>query len=137
MKSLIEKIIRLRNPAFSFDPALNTTMLLQSVLTHFMSLIRSMKMIFKGRRSKGMLLGRNVRFQYTGKIQWGKFLRLGDQVFISALGKSGIRFGNNVSIGAFSRVVVSTSMNHIGEGIELGNNVGIGEFAYLGGGGGL
>jgi acetyltransferase-like isoleucine patch superfamily enzyme len=53
------------------------------------------------------------------------------------MGKQGISFGNNVGIGAYSRVVVSTTLNHLGESIRIGNNVGIGEFAYLGGAGGL
>jgi acetyltransferase-like isoleucine patch superfamily enzyme len=34
-------------------------------------------------------------------------------------------------------VVVSTSLNQLGEFIKIGDNVGIGEFAYLGGAGGL
>ncbi|MGK0384074.1 MAG: acetyltransferase-like isoleucine patch superfamily enzyme [Bacteroidia bacterium] len=68
---------------------------------------------------------------------FGKFLKLGDQVLLSGLGQEGIALGNNVSIGDFSRVVVSTSFNNIGKFIRIGNNVGIGEYAYLGGAGGL
>ena len=62
---------------------------------------------------------------------------MGNDVSISALGKEGVFFGNNVGIGDFSRVIVSTSLNDIGSYIKIGNNVGIGEFAYLGGAGGL
>jgi len=83
------------------------------------------------------MLGKGVTFFNSSKIKWGKFLRLGNQVYVSALSKNGIQFGNNVSIGAFSRVIVSTSLNDIGNKIVIGNNVGIGEFAYLGGAGGL
>ena len=57
-------------------------------------------------------------------------------MYLSGLGKEGISLGDNVSIGAYSRIVVSTSLNNIGKGIKIGNNVGIGEFAYLGGAGG-
>jgi len=64
-------------------------------------------------------------------------MKLGDQVFLSALGSEGITFGDNVGIGAYSRVIVSTSLNQIGTNIRIGNNVGIGEYAYLGGAGGL
>ncbi|MGV7105236.1 acyltransferase [Flavobacterium sp. U410] len=84
-----------------------------------------------------MMLGKSVNFFYLSKISWGRFLRLGNQVVVSALSKNGIRFGNNVSIGAFSRVIVSTSLNNLGNKIVIGDNVGIGEYAYLGGGGGL
>jgi acetyltransferase-like isoleucine patch superfamily enzyme len=42
-----------------------------------------------------------------------------------------------VGIGAYSRIIISTSFNNMGKYIVIGNNVGMGEFAYLGGGGGL
>jgi len=86
---------------------------------------------------KGAVLGPRVHFFNPSKIYFGKFMKLGREVRLSALGKEGIHIGNNVSLGDYSRVIVSTSFNHLGEYIKIGNNVGIGEFAYLGGGGGL
>lgn len=83
------------------------------------------------------ILGSHVKFFNSSKIKFGKYLKLGDHVYISALGKEGVFFGNNVGIGAYSRVVVSTTFDNPGKYIKIGNNVGIGEFAYLGGGGGL
>jgi acetyltransferase-like isoleucine patch superfamily enzyme len=137
MKKLIVKIIQLRNPIFKFDEALNTAALLQFIFIQTCGLIRGFKVVFCCRKPKGMLLGKGVTFFNISKIKWGKFLRLGNQVYVSALSKNGIHFGHNVSIGAFSRVIVSTSLNNIGNKIVIGNNVGIGEFAYLGGAGGL
>lgn len=137
MKKLLEKIIKIRNPHFAFDEALNSFALMQFVWIQFCSLIRGLKVLIFLRNPKGMLLGKNVSFFNLPKITYGKFLRLGNQVAVSALSKNGIHFGNNVSIGAFSRVIVSTSLNDIGDKISIGNNVGIGEFAYLGGAGGL
>jgi acetyltransferase-like isoleucine patch superfamily enzyme len=137
MKKLIVKIIQLRNPIFKFDEALNTVALLQFIFIQTCGLIRGFKVVFCCRKPKGMLLGKGVTFFNISKIKWGKFLRLGNQVYVSALSKNGIHFGHNVSIGAFSRVIVSTSLNNIGNKIVIGNNVGIGEFAYLGGAGGL
>jgi acetyltransferase-like isoleucine patch superfamily enzyme len=82
-------------------------------------------------------MGRGVRFFNLPKIHWGKYVRLGDHVLISALGTRGVLLGDAVGIGAFSRLVVSTSMTNPGSFICIGNNVGIGEYAYLGGAGGL
>lgn len=100
-------------------------------------LCRGTKLLLRGRFPKWMLLGRNVRFRYLSRIQFGKMLKAGDNVLFSALGKRGISLGNNVSIGSYSQVVVSTTLNNPGDGIYIGDRVGIGEFAYLGGGGGL
>lgn len=137
MKKLILKIIRLRNPNFLFDESLNTSALIQFIWIQICSLLRGCTVLFLFRNPKGMLLGKGVSFFNTSKIKWGKFLRLGNQVFLSALSKNGIQFGDNVSIGAYSRIIVSTSLHNIGNKITIGNNVGIGEFAYLGGAGGL
>lgn len=137
MKTLIEKIIKARNPNFAFDKELNSFALFQFILIQCISLVRGLKLIFFFKRPSAMLLGKGVRFFNLPYITWGNFLKLGDHVYISALGKKGVSFGDNVGIGAYSRIVLSTSLNQLGEYIKIGNNVGIGEFAYLGGAGGL
>jgi acetyltransferase-like isoleucine patch superfamily enzyme len=137
MKAIIQSIIQLRNPNFKFDNDLNNRALLQFIWVQVTSLIRGCKVLLFLKNPKGLLLGKGVVFFNISKINYGNFLRLGDHVYVSALSKKGIFFGDNVSIGAFSRIIVSTSLNDIGNKIHIGNNVGIGEFAYLGGAGGL
>ena len=137
MKKLFERIIRLRNPSFSFDHALNTMALIQFVLQQLISISRGTRMILYGRNPKGMMLGAGASFFNVSKVHWGRFLRLGTHVHVSGLARHGVYFGDHVSIGAFSRVTVSTSFNNIGQFIKIGNNVGIGEYSYLGGAGGL
>jgi acetyltransferase-like isoleucine patch superfamily enzyme len=137
MKKAIEMVIRLRNPSFHFDPELNNTSLLQFVWIQVWNMVRALRLLIYFRSPKWAMFGPGVRLFNLPGISWGKFLKLGKQVYISALGKEGISFGNNVGIGAYSSIVVSTSMNNLGKHIRIGNNVGIGEYAYLGGAGGL
>jgi acetyltransferase-like isoleucine patch superfamily enzyme len=137
MKKIIEKIIQLRNPKFKLDETITGVILIQFVWIQISCLGRGLRMLFFFKRPKGMLLGKEVSFFNITKIKYGKFLRIGSYSYISALSKNGIAFGNNVSIGAYSRIIVSTSLTTIGDRIIIGNNVGIGEFAYLGGAGGL
>ncbi len=137
MKTIIEKIIKARNPRFSFDKDLNAFAFYQFMLVQTLSLLRGLKLMLFLKRPSAMLLGKHVTFFNLPHITWGDFLKLGDHVYISALGKKGVSFGHNVGIGAYSRIVLSTSLNQLGEYIKIGNNVGIGEFAYLGGAGGL
>jgi acetyltransferase-like isoleucine patch superfamily enzyme len=137
MIKTIEKIVKLRNPQFHFDPALSSAALIQFCWIQVISLVRGLRFLLYFKNPKGALLGKGVSFFNAGAISFGKFLKLGNYVYVSALGKNGVRFGNNVGIGAYSRIVISTSLNNLGEGIKIGNNVGIGEFAYLGGAGGL
>lgn len=137
MKTLLQKLIRLRNPNFKFDDNLDTLALIQFFWIQGLAIIRGLFVFFYFKKTKGLMLGKAVTFFNVSKIHWGRFLRLGNYVAISALGKNGIWFGDNVSIGAFSRIIISTSLNNLGDRIIIGNNVGIGEFAYLGGAGGL
>jgi acetyltransferase-like isoleucine patch superfamily enzyme len=137
MKKIIEQAIRWRNPNFYFDAAIDSKTLVSFIWVQLWSLIRGLKWILHFKSPKMSLLGRRVKFFNARKITFGKFLKLADHVYLSALGKHGISIGNNVSIGAYSRLIVSTSLNNLGEFIKIGDNVGIGEFAYLGGAGGL
>lgn len=137
MKTLIQKIVRLRNPHFTLDESLRSADLIQFVWQQLVALLRGGCLWFSLRNPRGMLRGARVQFHYRHRITWGRFLKIGNDVLFSALGRNGIHLGNHVSIGAFSRVIVSTSLNHIGSHIRLGDHVGIGEYAYLGGAGGL
>ncbi len=137
MKRLLEKLVQQRNPAFKMDEHVTTYVLMQFAWQQLWAEMRGAMLLLYGRNPQWMLRGRAVRFFNLPNIKWGRMLKLGDYVYLSALGKNGIALGHHVSIGSFSRLVVSTSLNHVGEHIVLGNNVGIGEYAYLGGGGGL
>lgn len=137
MKNLIEHIIRLRNPNFRFDPALSGYMLWQFTFIQMVRMIRAWRVLLMLKNPNGAAFGPGVHFFNLPGIHWGRFLKLGNHVYISALGHGDVEIGNNVGIGDFSRIVISTSLNQLGEFISIGDNVGIGEFAYLGGAGGL
>jgi acetyltransferase-like isoleucine patch superfamily enzyme len=137
MKNILLYFIRKRNPDFVIDNAIRSRFLLGYLLSLAIKVIRGNKLFFKGRNPKGMIISSGVNITYLSKIQWGKFLKLGRNVSLSGLGKEGITFGDNVSIGDNSQIIVATTLQNIGKGIHIGHHVGIGEFAYLGGAGGL
>ncbi|RZK53405.1 MAG: acyltransferase [Hymenobacter sp.] len=137
MKSLLESFVRRRNPHFALHPAVSTGILLSFGLRTAQGLLRGSRLWLRGRASGGAMLGAGVRFQHLGRIRFGKWLKVGDYARFSGLGAGGLTLGDSVSIGAFSQVIVSTSLAEPGQYIKLGSRVGIGEFAYLGGGGGL
>jgi acetyltransferase-like isoleucine patch superfamily enzyme len=137
MKTIIQYIVQKRNPAFQFDTAIDNRIITQFIMNQTIALLRGLKIILKGKNPKGLLIGQKTKWLASGRIKFGTFLKLGDNVTLSGLGREGLTIGNNVGIGSYSQVIVSTSLNNIGKGIKIGNNVGIGEFAYLGGAGGL
>lgn len=137
MKSLIENVIRRRNANFRFDEKVTQYVLWQFVRQQAMALFRGAWVLLAWRNPKWMLRGRGVRLFNVPNMRWGAYLKLGDHVTLSAMGKGQLHLGSYVSIGSFSRIIIATSLNQVGEHISIGNHVGIGEFAYLGGGGGL
>jgi len=100
-------------------------------------MLRGLRVLLLGKLPKGLLLGKGVSFWYSHKLSFGRFVKLGTRVSLQALGREGITLGNNVSIGDYGKLVVSTTLDQPGMGIRIGDNVGMGEFAYLGGAGGL
>lgn len=136
MKALVEHIIRIRNPKFTFDNRITFLVLIELTLEKIMAMIRSLKLGPKAVSSK-LFIGRGCKFFNRANMSIGHWVKLGDFVKLSALGTGTLEIGSNVGIGDYSNIIISTSFNKMGKYIKIGNNVGIGEFAYLGGGGGL
>jgi acetyltransferase-like isoleucine patch superfamily enzyme len=138
MKQLITWFVRkYKNPKFKFDENISSKIILSLFTIRLLAKLRSLKLLLYFSLPKSLFLGRGVRFFYFSNIKLGKFVTLGDFCYISGLGHKGVVIGDRVNIGDFSRVIVSTSFNNIGEGIILHDDVAIGEFAYLGGAGGV
>lgn len=137
MKKIVEKIIRLRNPYFKIDERISIRILILFSMQQMFLMLRSARLLLYWRLPKKMLLKRGVTFFNLSGIKYGSYLKLGEFVHLSALGYGKIVLGNKVNIGAFSRVIISTTLNELGSHIHIGNNVAIGEYAYLGGAGGL
>ena len=137
MKTLITRIIRWRNPRFAFTAEVDDRTLFSFVRYTAGAFLGGWKLLRYGKWPNGAMVGRGVTLRYAHRIRFGKFLKLGRDVTLEALGREGIEIGDRVSIGDYSKLVVSTTLNQPGRFIRIGDNVGIGEFAYLGGAGGL
>jgi len=137
MKKLLIKLVQLRNPNFTLHHAIDNRILFSFCTSTALQLLRGLRVLWFFRKNKGAMFGSGVSLQYIHKISWGRFLKLGKQIRISALGTDGVHLGNNVSIGSYSSLIVSTTLDQPGLFIKLEDNIGIGEHAYLGGAGGL
>lgn len=137
LKAILEKYIRKnKNKFFEFDKSITLPILTSFLLHKTFSLLRSFKFFGHSKRGKFLFFGKNVQLFNKRNMHFGNNVIIGDFVKLSALGKGRLEIGDNVNIGSFSQIIISTSLNNIGRNINIGNNVGIGEFAYIGGGGG-
>lgn len=137
MRTIVETIIRKRNPEFRFDPLLSNGILLELMTEKAFDLLRGMRSLLWGKAWRGLMLGPGVRVFAKSNISWGHMVRIGAGCRLSGLGHQGMHLGDHVAIGEQSRLIVSTTFDQLGSHIRIGDRVGIGEFAYLGGAGGL
>ncbi len=137
LNSILIPIIQRHRPQFQADQALSGRQWISYLWPHLIALLRGCRLLFSLRNPRFLFLGRRVRLQHLNKIRFGSRVRLEEGVCFSGFGTDFIQLGNQVRIGAYSRLIICTSPRELGKGIKIGNNVGIGEFAYLGGAGGL
>ena len=137
LRTTFIKIIQQKNPNFQLNPAVGVGAILSLAFQKLIAQLRGLRRIFSGNYYPTQFFGKSVTLFNASNIRMGKWVQIEDHCHLSGLGIGGIDLGNNVRIGAFSRLVVGTSFDNLGAHIKIGNNVGLGEFAYLGGGGGL
>ncbi len=137
IKHILTKIISMKKPGFRFDEAVSAVVIRELFFQKFRAWLRGWRILSGGEVPSCLFLGKQVSLFNRPNIRFGKWVQLEDHVYVSALGRMPITFGNNVRIGAFSRLITSTTLHEVGSHIRIGNNVGIGEFSYLGGAGGL
>lgn len=137
IKSLLTQLLRRKNPAFRFDEDVRSSFIRTILFANTLAWVRSWKLLLRGYFPRWLFLGRGVRLRNLENIRLSPWVRLEDGVHLDALGRGPIELGRHVRIGAYSRLIISTTLDNLGAFIRIGNNVGIGEFAYLGGAGGL
>jgi acetyltransferase-like isoleucine patch superfamily enzyme len=130
MKIIVEKLIQMRNPTFTFGHGVTNGTILHLLKQFGFAWLRG---FFSGFRL--VFLERGVRI--NGTVDLGSGVKIGEFTRISALGDTFLTIGDASSIGAFSRLIVSTNYQDLSGYIDIGARVGIGEYAYLGGAGGL
>jgi acetyltransferase-like isoleucine patch superfamily enzyme len=134
---LVEKIIKKRNPEFSFDEQVNLSDVVSIVTKKFFGILRSLKLLLKFKLPSLLFIERGVKFYGVRNMNWGKWVQIGEFTLLSSYGSSELSIGNNVTLGGLSRFIVTSSFADTGRHIRIGNNVGIGDYCHIGGGGGV
>ncbi|MEL6253022.1 MAG: acyltransferase [Bacteroidota bacterium] len=137
IKQILISFARRKNPDFVLDKEVRDHLILSLAFQKLICFMRAFKLLFRGRIPRLLFLGRGVRFFNLRNMKFGRFVQIHEGAYLSALGKEALELGNNVNIGAYSRLVISQTFHDLGAFIKIGDNVGLGDFAHLGGAGGL
>lgn len=84
-----------------------------------------------------VFIGKNTKLCFKRKIIYGKWLNIKHDVYINALSSKGICFGNNVSIGEYTRIECTGSLSFLGKGFKCGDGCGLGYNSFYGAAGGI
>jgi acetyltransferase-like isoleucine patch superfamily enzyme len=125
----------IRGNDYRLDRKIPVKYLIHLAADKSISILRAMASGHSIRRR--LFLGKNVTIHNKKMLFLGKGIVIGESSYIDALSQEGIHIGNNVSIGAHSRIEASGTISNIGIGIKIGNNTGIGAFCFIGGAGGV
>jgi len=133
MKFLINKlIIFLGRKNYSIDPNLSNKSLFFLVLIRLMQLLRGSLLKLFLKSSTGLIFkGANVKIWNANNICVGRTLILHDNVFINALCKKGVIFGDNVTIQDNTTIECTGIISDLGEGLIVGDNVGFAPNCFI------
>ncbi|MFK7969692.1 MAG: acyltransferase [Bacteroidia bacterium] len=137
LRSLILFFAKKKNPDFTLDASVSGALLARYAWNRIWAFMRGFRLLRTGRIPKGLFLGRGVSTVNLRNIRFGRMVQIHEYTRLSAIGKGPLEIGNQVTIGAFSRIAITYGFHQPGVGIRIGNNVGIGEYTHLGGAGGL
>lgn len=133
MKKLVEKLItKIKHEPYKLDEAMTSVDLAIILKDKGMQALRGLwKGLFFGKRSGIVFVGKRVVIRHAGHIQAQGGLTIGDGVYINALSKDGIHFGDNVTIGAGSVIECTGVIRELGDGIVIGSHVGFAQNAFI------
>ena len=89
------------------------------------------------RSGRRFFLGRGTRVLFPSHLSVGRNVAIGDYVYMTCFGKTGVTLGDNVRVREFGSVQVTSHLSHPGEGLEVGDGTYIGPHCILGAGGGI
>lgn len=133
MKNLVSNVIsRIKGEPYKLDAAITGIDLFIILRDKGVQAMRgAWKGLFFKEKHGIIFVGKNVKIRHARHIKTKGGLILGDGVYINALSKSGIEFGNNVTIGAGGILECTGVIRELGESITIGNHVGFAQNAFI------
>ena len=102
------------------------------ILRYIESLIRgNIKFLFHKKNSHKILVGRHTTIRNKKRIHFEGRLKIADYVELDGLAKNDIYLGKNVSLGKYTIMRGSSSIQELGKGIKIGNNTTCRRFLLL------
>lgn len=134
MRKIANKLIsKIKKEEYVIDKTMTSFDIFKYFFNRF---IMNFRGIFKKngmkKRPKYLFIGKNTKISYKNKIKCKRTITIGNNCYINALSKEGIKFGNNFKLGDNSIIECTGVIKNLGEELIIGDNVGISANAFIG-----
>jgi acetyltransferase-like isoleucine patch superfamily enzyme len=129
IKILNRIILKIKREPLKLDTRIPTSYIIDFFTKKLFSLFWG-TVFFKS--CKLVFLDFTAKVKCKNRISIQTNLSIGEHCYINALSIEGIRFGVNVSLGRYTTIECSGTLQDIGKGLIIGNNVGSGSHGFWG-----
>jgi acetyltransferase-like isoleucine patch superfamily enzyme len=137
MKKIIYYFYRLlysgKNNGFHIDKNVSLGYLLYFLFDKICDLFRGFLLTGK----LFIFIGKNTKIKSRRQFKFKKTLNISNNVFIDAISINGITLGSGCSVGKYTCIECTGSLQNLGKGIIVGNNCGLGTHSFYGCAGGI
>lgn len=129
IKYLLKKV---KGKGFVLDEKISQADLYSIAFKYALMLVKGFA-IFRRR----VFLGKSVKLSKRRNLLLGNWVKISDYVRIDALAKEIVVIGDGCSIGEYTRIECTGSIQKVGIGLSIGKGSGIGAFSFIGAAGGV
>lgn len=128
----LTKLLRVCGKSYEPDPHVPASFILKTLVRRAVWLLRGLV-----RLQKQIFIGPCVTIDGASNLQVGRLSTFDPFVWINAIAKTRVQIGQNVRIGAYSRIMCTAHFSKVSEGFTIGDNSGCGEYCFFGAAGGI
>lgn len=132
MRKFVQNYLNKSGKSYSIDENIPTQLIVKMLFTRVFMLSRGLCKL-----RKKVFLGKGVKISNKKNIQFGRNVTIDKLTEIDGFAKEQIILGDNVRIGAFSKLLSTSHLSKYGKGLKMGNNSGMGDYCHIGAAGGV
>lgn len=132
LHSSVQKLLIKSGKTYIIDSRVPNGLLAYTLYKRFVMLTRGMFFI-----RKKVFLGSSCIILNKKNFEFGKNVTIEKHTELDGYASTKIVFGDNVKIGAYSRLLSTSHLANYGKGLKMGNNSAIGDFTHFGASGGI
>lgn len=132
LRSLIQNKLNKSGKNYTIDARVPNSLLFRTFCKRVFMLVRGILFL-----RKKVFLGSSCSILNKKNFQFGKNVTIEKHTELDGYASKKITLGDNVKIGAYSKLLATSHLATFGKGLTMGNNSAVGDFTHFGATGGI